>query len=100
MSLSAAIERAKATLHYSPVDEGRDDRWQAIIDLSEHLESEPETIWKFLEELHDTRDEDLQAALATCLLEHLFESHPEYRMKAERLAAQSPEFRRMLEMCW
>lgn len=100
MSISAAIERVKATLHYPPVDEGRDPRWQAIIDLSEYLDSEPEAIWKFLEEFHDTQDEDLRAALATCVLEHLIEDHPEYRARAEHLAVKSPEFRQMLEQCW
>ena len=99
MSVTAAIERAKATLHRRSVDEGRDPRWQAIIDVSEYLESEPEPIWSFIEELHDTKDEDLQAALATCLLEHLFQDHPQYRDRAERLAARSPHFRHMLEMC-
>jgi len=99
MSVTAAIERAKATLRHSPVDEGRDPRWQAIIDVSEYLAHEPEPIWSFIEDLHDTKDEDLQAALATCLLEHLFEDYPHYRPRAERLAARSPQFRRMLEMC-
>ena len=100
MSVDAAIEKAKSTLAYSPVDRGEDPRWQAIIDVGEYLESEPERIWSFVEELHDTRDEDLRAALATCLLEHLIADHPDYREKAERLAGRSPEFRRMLEMCW
>lgn len=90
MSVNAAIERAKATLHFAPVDEGRDPRWQAIIDVSEYLESDPEPIWGFIKELHDTPDDDLLAALATCLLEHLFEYHPDYRTKAKHLAEGSP----------
>src|SRR5574338_388335 len=100
MSVDAAIKRAKATLHRRPVFEGRDPRWQAIIDVSEYLRSEPEHIWTFIEELRDTRDEDLRAALATCLLEHLIAAQPHYRARAEQLAVQSPEFRRILEMCW
>jgi len=100
MSVSAAIEKAKATLSCQPVEEGRDPRWQAIIDVSEFLGSDPESIWTFIEEFHETQDEDLQAALATCLLEHLIEDHPEYRRRAEDLAAKSPQFDRMLEMCW
>jgi len=100
MSVSAAIEKAKATLGCRPVVEGRDPRWQAIIDLSEYLGSDPEPIWKFIEDLRDTQDEDLQAALATCLLEHLIEQHPQYRVRAESLAAKSPEFRQILKMCW
>ena len=95
MSVSAAIEKAKATLNCQPVEEGRDPRWQAIIDVSEYLGSDPESIWTFIEELHDTQDEDLQSALATCLLEHLIEQHPQYQVRAESLAAKSPEFRRI-----
>jgi hypothetical protein len=100
MSVSAAIDRAKATLNREPVEEGRDPRWQAIIDVGEYLGSDPQSVWTFIEELHNTQDEDLQSALATCLLEHLIEQHPQYRVRAERLAAKSPEFHRMLEMCW
>ena len=100
MSINAAIDRAKATLGCPSVEHGQDPRWQAIIDVGEDLASEPQRIWTFIEELHDTQDEDLRSALATCLLEHLIEDHPDYREKAERLADRSPEFRRMLEMCW
>jgi hypothetical protein len=100
MSVDAAIEKAKATLKSLPVEHGEDPRWQAIIDVAEYLPSEPQRIWTFIEGLHDTQDEDLRSALATCLLEHLIEDHPDYRDKAERLAGRSPGFRRMLEMCW
>lgn len=100
MNATAAIDKAKRMLRCSPAEEGLDPRWQAIIDVSEYLETEPERIWTFIEELHDTKDADLRAALATCLLEHLIDAHPHYRARAERLAAESPEFRQMLEMCW
>ena len=100
MSVDTAIERAKATLACAPVEQGQDPRWQGIIDLGEYLQSEPQRIWTFIEELHDIQDEDLRSALATCLLEHLIEEHPDYREKAEHLASRSVEFRRMLEMCW
>lgn len=83
MSVSAAIDRVTATIHLSPVDAGRDSRWQAIMDLSEYIHTEPQTIWTFLKELQDTKGEDLQAALATCLLDHPLEEHPECRIRAE-----------------
>ena len=100
MSVGAAIDKVRGLLYLSPVEDGHDPRWQAIIDLSEYLGSDPEPIWKFLEELHDTKDEDLQAALTTCLLEHLLEEHPEYRSRAELLASKSLEFQQMLDGCW
>ena len=81
MSIDAAIDKAKAVLHNPPGNEGRDPRWQAIVDVGEYLQTEPERIWKFIEELRDTQDEDLRSALATCLLEHLIEDHPHYRAK-------------------
>jgi hypothetical protein len=92
MSVDTAIKNARATLACPPVEQGEDPRWQAIIDVGEYLQGEPERIWSFIVELHDTQDGDLRSALATCLLEHLIE--------AELLAARSVEFRRMLEMCW
>ena len=88
MSVSAAIDKAKATLACAPLEEGPDPRWQAIIDLSEFLATDPEPIWGFIEEFHDTQDKDLQAALATCLLEHLIKEHPQYRERADGLSQQ------------
>ncbi len=100
MNVDAAIDRVRATLACPFAERDEDPRWQAVIDLGEYLQSEPERIWSFIEELHEPQDEDLRSALATCLLEHLTEEYPTYRAKAEHLAARSPEFRQMLEMCW
>lgn len=52
-----------------------DPRWQAIIEVSEFLDDEPEAIWPFIVRWGCDPDEDIRTAVATCLLEHLLERH-------------------------
>jgi hypothetical protein len=100
MSVTEAIAKAKRMLDLPPVEEGHDPRWQAIIDVGEHLPSDPANIWQFIEELSDTPDEDLQAAVATCLLEHLLEYHfDQYFPEVERLTRSSPHFAKTFSIC-
>ena len=88
-----------AELHLKPVEKGRDPRWQAIIKIGEFIESEPEVIWAFIYEARQTYDEDLQSALACCLLEHLIEAHPEYKLRSQELAARDKGFRKLFKLC-
>lgn len=48
-----------------------DARWQAVIAVGEHIETDPEEVWAFVQRWGVHRDEDLRSAIATCLLEHL-----------------------------
>jgi hypothetical protein len=48
MGVVEAIREADALLPGEPVDEGQDPRWQAIITVGEHVESEPEAVWSFI----------------------------------------------------
>jgi len=41
-----AIRKAEALLPGVPVNVGEDPRWQAIIDVGVHLESEPQAVWE------------------------------------------------------
>jgi hypothetical protein len=76
MSVQDVIERANAILPGRPAPDGqRDWRWQCIIDLGEYVQSNPEEVWAFVARWGAHRDEDLRAAIATCLLEHLLEHH-------------------------
>ncbi len=76
MSVQEVIERANAILPGRAAPEGqRDWRWQCIVDLGEYVESNPEELWAFVEKWGGHRDQDLRAAIATCLLEHLLEYH-------------------------
>jgi hypothetical protein len=100
MTVFDAIAEAESLLHLKPVEKGKDPRWQAIIKVGEFIESEPEMIWAFICESRQTNDEDLQQALACCLLEDLIEAHPEYKSRAQDLASRDTDFQRLFEICW
>ena len=72
MTVQEAIEQAEALLPDSVAPEGETDpRWQAIIDVGDFIESDPELVWAFALRWGSSEDDDLRAAIATCLLEHL-----------------------------
>lgn len=75
--IDTAIARAESILPgvQAPDDVDEDPRWQAIIDIENHIESAPEPIWLFISRWGSHPDEDLRTAIATCLLEHLLEYH-------------------------
>src|SRR5690606_12145227 len=73
--LTRLIAEANALLPGTPVDDGLDRRWQAIIAVGEFIEAEPTPIWDFIVRWGGHHDEDLRDAIATCLLEHLLEHH-------------------------
>lgn len=76
MSVSEAIEQADAVLRTATqVDDGLDPRWQALIALAGHIEDSPIAVWEFARQWGKSEDEDLRAAIATLLLEHLLEYH-------------------------
>jgi len=76
MTLSDAISEANAILPGVPAQsDGQDARWQAIIAIGDFIESDPEPIWTFVARWGANDDDDLRAAIATCLLEHLLEHH-------------------------
>ena len=73
-SVDEAIDHANAVLPGVAVPDGEiDPRWQAIIAVAEFIDSEPDAVWSFAAHWGIHQDPDLQAAVATCLLEHLFE---------------------------
>lgn len=101
MNVHEAIRKAEALLPGEPVDEGMDPRWQAIIEVSEFIETEPEAIWEFVEAWGGHPQDDLRAAIATCLLEHLLGEHFDAIFpRAEQRALADPLFARMFLMCW
>src|SRR2546425_7939291 len=76
MSLRDRIRYANSILPGTPAADGAEDpRWQAIIAISEYIESSPEGLWQFTERWGTCPQEDLRNAIATCLLEHLLEHH-------------------------
>src|ERR1700710_1039595 len=94
MTVIEAISAAEALLPGRSNDQGDfDPRWQAIITVADFVETEPGTIWPFVERWGSHSDEDLRAAIATCLLEHLLEHHfDELFPKVEAAAIRSAEF--------
>src|ERR1700674_5907069 len=76
MDVHRAIRIAEELLPGEPVSDGEDDsRWQAIIEVGEFIDVEPEAVWQFIERWGAHPNEDLRSAIATCLLEHLLERH-------------------------
>lgn len=75
MEVHEAIRHADALLPGEPTDEGQDPRWQAVIAVGEHIETDPEAVWSFIRRWGGHPQEDLRTAIATCLLEHLLEQH-------------------------
>jgi hypothetical protein len=76
MTVTEAIARAEDVLPgQAAQDQASDPRWQAIIRAAEFVESDPEPLWNFARKWGSSNDEDLRAAVATCLLEHLLEHH-------------------------
>ena len=76
MTVEDAIESAEAILpgESAPVGE-EDPRWQAIIAVGELIETDPLPIWEFVSKWGGHDDDDLRAAIATCLTEHLLQHH-------------------------
>ena len=101
MSVHDVIERANAILPGRAAPGGqRDWRWQCIIDLGEYVESNPEEVWAFVAQWGSYRDEDLRAAIATCLLEHLLEHHFDTIFpRVEQRALADKHFAAMFGVC-
>ena len=76
MSVAHAIRKAERILpgKEAPEDE-LDPRWQAIIDVSEHIRQHPDEVWRVTRKWGAHANADLRMAVATCLLEHLLEHH-------------------------
>jgi hypothetical protein len=101
MSVFDAIREANALLPGEPVEAGTDPRWQAIIQVGEYIESDPEPIWEFIQRWASHPQEDLRNAIATCLLEHLLEHHFDaYFPQVEQAVAQDTLFADTFQRCW
>jgi hypothetical protein len=102
MTVFDAIEHADSLLPGAAAPDGeRDPRWQAIIAVADFIENEPEAVWSFVERWGQHPDEDLRAAIATCLLEHLLERHFDIIFPRVKCLAESNEqFARTVTMCW
>jgi hypothetical protein len=76
MDVHQAIRAAEQQLPGLAAKEGENDpRWQAMIQIGDFIESEPEAVWQFVERWRVDADADVRSAVATCLLEHLLETN-------------------------
>jgi len=76
MTVAQAILKAERVLPGKEALEGElDPRWQAIIDVAEHIQERPDEVWRFTRKWGAHSNEDLRTAVAACLLEHLLEHH-------------------------
>ncbi len=102
MTVHEAIQYAQSLLPGEPAAEDQEDtRWQAIISVGEHIETEPQAVWEFVRTWGVHPQEDLRTAIGTCLLEHLLEYHFDaYFPAVERLAEDAPLFADTFLNCW
>ena len=102
MTARTAIEAAELVLPGTEALEGElDPRWQAIIQVADHISDDPEAVWSFIERWGKHADADLRSAIATCALEHLLENHFEQFFSRVVAAARSnTHFADTVLRCW
>jgi hypothetical protein len=102
VSLAEAIKQANRLLPGEPAPPGEQDpRWQAIIEIGEYVESDPDGVWRFVRQWGSYPQDDLRDAIATCLLEHLLEHHfNRVIARIEEWARRDPAFGNTLSRCW
>jgi len=102
MDIAKAIQDAERLLPGVPAPDGREDpRWQAIIKVSEFIRSNPDEVWSFAQRWGAHNDQDLKAAVATCLIEHLLEHHfAKVFPKLEVAVKADRELAATLSLCW
>jgi hypothetical protein len=71
-----AIKSAEEILPGQAVPKGKSDpRWQAIMEIEDFVDEEPDALWEFTARWGVSEDEDLRTAIGVCLLEHLLACH-------------------------
>jgi HEAT repeat protein len=102
MTVHEALAAAEQLLPGHPAPDGVEDpRWQAIIEVGMFAEQEPEAIWPFVLKWGSHEDEDVRAAIASCLLERLLEDHFDLLFPLVETAARSNTwFAETTSICW
>jgi hypothetical protein len=71
-----------------------------MTDVADFVRSSPDDIWPFVERWGSTGDDEVRAAIATCLLEHLLEHHFERIFPLVEQAVGNPRFADTFSLCW
>jgi hypothetical protein len=102
MDVHHAVAAAELLLPGVEAPEGElDPRWQAIQELRQFEESDPEPLWQFARRWGASDDPDLRTAVATCLLEHLLEYHFEALFpRVEAAVRADVRFADCFVQCW
>jgi hypothetical protein len=102
MTVVAAIADAERLLPGTAAPDGEPDfRWQAMVAVGDFVQSEPDAVWRFASKWGASEDEDLRAAIATCVLEHLLEYHFDALIgQVEDLARRNRFFADTVRRCW
>lgn len=58
-------------------DSDNDCRWQSIIIIGQFLDNRQQDIWEIILHFGSSNDSDMRTAIATILLEHIFEHNPD-----------------------
>lgn len=102
--LRDCIQTADQVLRTEPASEASPSpRWQAVIAVGEYLREtdEPELICDFIERWGTSNDDDIRAAIACCLLEHLIELHFEATFhRIESKVKKNWNFADCFRTCW
>lgn len=96
-----AIDKAESLLPGVSVPVGEDPRWQAMLEISYFIESDPAAVWQFIRRWGTHPQADLRMGIACVLLEHLLEHHfDSYFPEVERAAMKSKRFADIFTTCW
>jgi hypothetical protein len=69
--------------------------------IADFIESHPDEVWSFAQRWGSHKDEDLKAAIATCLIEHLLEHHfARVFPKIEVAVKSDRELAKTVTLCW
>lgn len=102
LSVKQAITEAEKLLPGVPApDDESDPRWQAIIEVGEYIETEPDEVWRFILKWGKHPCDDARMAVATCLLEELLGyNFKEYFPKVKEECKRSKLFIDTFKCCW
>jgi len=102
MSVTEAIKYANSLLPGVPAAEGRNDpRWQAVIEVGNFIETDPDPVWQFVRQWGNCPQEDVRDAIACCLLEHLLEYHFDLLFpRVEKAVKEDSLFADTFSRCW
>jgi hypothetical protein len=97
-----ATNNAESILPGQAAPEGKSDpRWQAIMQIGDFVEEEPDEIWRFILRWGVSDDADLRAAIGVLLLERLLEHHfVRFFALVEETARKNPNFADTFLRCW